>query len=193
MSDSSIPADLPPDATAKPAQRRIVLTGALLCMILAALDQNIVNTALPRIVGDLGGLAHISWVFTAFMLTATATTTLYGRLSDIHGRRPLFFIAIGLFIAGSLLCGLARSMTQLIALRALQGLGAGGLLVLAQSAIGDVFTPRERPRYQGIITGAFALASVAGPITGGTITEFLSWRWVVFVNLPIALAALAMI
>jgi len=193
VSDSSIPADLPPDATAKPAQRRIVLTGALLCMILAALDQNIVNTALPRIVGDLGGLAHISWVFTAFMLTATATTTLYGRLSDIHGRRPLFFIAIGLFIAGSLLCGLARSMTQLIALRALQGLGAGGLLVLAQSAIGDVFTPRERPRYQGIITGAFALASVAGPITGGTITEFLSWRWVFFVNLPIALAALAMI
>ncbi len=101
-------------------------------MVLAALDQNIVNTALPRIVGDLGGLAHMSWLITAFMLTATST--LYGRLSDIHGRRPLFFCAIGLFVSGSLLCGLAQSMTQLIALRALQGLGAGGLLVLAQSA-----------------------------------------------------------
>jgi len=192
VSDSSLSAD-PSPAPAQLKHRRAVLTGALLAMILAALDQNIVNTALPRIVGDLGGLTHMSWVFTAFMLTSTATTTLYGRLSDIHGRRPLFFCAIGLFIMGSLLCGLAQTMTQLIALRAVQGLGAGGLLVLAQSAIGDVFTPRERPRYQGLITGAFALASVAGPITGGTITEVLSWRWVFFINLPIALAALVMI
>ncbi|MBN2752966.1 MAG: MFS transporter [Rhodospirillaceae bacterium] len=162
-------------------------------MALAALDQNIVNTALPRIVGDLGGLNHISWVITAFMLTATTTTTLYGRLSDIYGRRTLFFCAIGLFLSGSLLCGLAQSMTQLIALRALQGLGAGGLLVLAQSAIGDVFSPRERPRYQGLMTGTFALASVAGPLIGGGITSLISWRWVFFVNLPIALAALVLI
>ena len=150
-------------------------------MVLAALDQNIVNTALPRIAADLGGLAHLSWVVTTFMLTATVTTSLYGRLSDIHGRRRLFFVAVGVFVAGSLACGLAQTMAQLIALRALQGLGAGGLLVLAQAAIGDVFSPRERPRYQGWITGAFAFASVAGPLVGGGITTLWSWRWVFFV------------
>ena len=181
---------VPPPKLARP---RAVLAGALLSMVLAALDQNIVNTALPRIAADLGGLVHLSWVVTAFMLTATITTTLYGRLSDIHGRRPLFFVAIGFFIAGSLACGLAQSMTQLIALRAVQGLGAGGLLVLAQSAIGDVFSPRERPRYQGLITGVFALASVAGPLVGGGITTLWSWRWVFFVNLPIAALALVLI
>lgn len=183
----------PDSRPSKPARPRAVLAGALLAMVLAALDQNIVNTALPRIVGDLGGLAHLSWVVTAFMLTATITTTLYGRMSDIHGRRPLFFAAIGIFIVGSLACGLAQSMAQLIALRALQGLGAGGLLVLAQAAIGDVFSPRERPRYQGLITGVFALASVAGPLVGGGITTFWSWRWVFFVNLPIAALALVLV
>ena len=170
-----------------------VMAGALLAMMLAALDQNIVNTALPRMVGDLGGMAHLSWVVTAFMLTATTTTPLYGKLSDIYGRRTLFFVAILIFLAGSLLCGAAQSMGQIIAFRALQGLGAGGLLVLAQAAIGDVVSPRERPRYQGLFTGTFALSSVAGPMLGGLITSALSWRWVFYVNLPIGLLALVMI
>ncbi len=179
--------------TATAPRLALVLSGALLTMILAALDQNIVNTALPRIVGDLGGMAHLSWVVTAFMLTSTATTTLYGKLSDLFGRRLLIFVAVGLFLAGSLACGSAGSMGALIAFRALQGLGAGGLLVLAQSVIGDVISPRERPRYQGLFTGTFALASVAGPVLGGAITQMFSWRWVFYINLPIGLLALVMI
>jgi EmrB/QacA subfamily drug resistance transporter len=184
-SDAPPPAGLP--------KLRLVMGGALLTMTLAALDQNIVNTALPRMVGDLGGMAHISWVVTAFMLCSTVTAPLYGKLSDLYGRRRLFFVAIGLFLAGSLLSGLAMSMGQLIGFRALQGIGAGGLLVLAQAAIGDVVSPRERPRYQGLFTGAFALASVAGPLLGGVITSALSWRWVFYVNLPIGILALILI
>ncbi len=180
-------------ATVPRAQLRTVMAGALLAMMLAALDQNIVNTALPRMVADLGGMTHIAWVVTAFMLTSTTTTPLYGKLSDMYGRRALFFVAITVFLAGSLMCGAAQSMAQLILFRALQGLGAGGLMVLAQSAIGDVVSPRERPRYQGLFTGTFALASVAGPLLGGVITSALSWRWVFYVNLPIGIVALAMI
>ncbi len=186
----AVPTDV---VTAPPARLRTVMAGALLAMVLAALDQNIVNTALPRMVSDLGGMTHLSWVVTAFMLTATTTTPLYGKLSDIYGRRLLFFVAILIFLAGSLLCGVAQSMGQLIAFRALQGLGAGGLLVLAQSAIGDVVSPRDRPRYQGLFTGTFALSSVAGPMLGGFITSALSWRWVFYVNLPIGILALVMI
>jgi EmrB/QacA subfamily drug resistance transporter len=182
-----------PPSTGSRASLRAVMAGALLAMMLAALDQNIVNTALPRMVGDLGGMTHISWVVTAFMLTSTTTTPLYGKLSDMYGRRPLFFVAITVFLAGSLLCGAAQSMAELILFRALQGLGAGGLMVLAQSAIGDVVSPRERPRYQGLFTGTFALSSVAGPLLGGVITTALSWRWVFYVNLPIGIVALAMI
>lgn len=179
--------------SASPPHLALVLSGALLTMILAALDQNIVNTALPRIVGDLGGMAHLSWVVTAFMLTSTATTTLYGKLSDLFGRRLLIFIAVGLFLVGSLACGSASSMGALIAFRGLQGMGAGGLLVLAQSVIGDVIAPRDRPRYQGLFTGTFALASVVGPVLGGAITQMISWRWVFYINLPIGLLALVMI
>ncbi len=190
---SETPVAPPGVATARTSRLWTVMAGALLAMMLAALDQNIVNTALPRMVGDLGGMAHLSWVVTAFMLTATTTTPLYGKLSDIYGRRTLFFVAILIFLLGSLLCGAAQSMGQIIAFRALQGLGAGGLLVLAQAAIGDVVSPRDRPRYQGLFTGTFALSSVAGPLLGGLITSALSWRWVFYVNLPIGVLALVMI
>jgi EmrB/QacA subfamily drug resistance transporter len=180
-------------ATVSVRRLRTVMAGALLAMVLAALDQNIVNTALPRMATDLGGMAHLSWVVTAFMVTATTTTPLYGKLSDIYGRRILFFVAILVFLAGSLLCGAARSMGQIIAFRAIQGLGAGGLLVLAQAAIGDVVSPRDRPRYQGLFAGTFGLSSIAGPLLGGVITSGLSWRWVFYVNLPVGLLALIMI
>lgn len=190
---------LPSDAAPAPAGGGLApgvglaLAGALLTMILAALDQNIVNTALPRIVGDLGGMGHLAWVVTAFMLTSTATTTLYGKLSDLYGRRRLIFVAVGLFLAGSLACGSAQSMGSLIAFRGLQGVGAGGLLVLAQSVIGDLIAPRDRPRYQGLFTGTFALASVVGPVLGGAVTQIFSWRWVFWINLPIGLLAVTMI
>ena len=187
------PAVLSTEAAEKPLRVRTVLAGGLLAITLASLDQNIVNTALPRMVEDLGGVTHLAWVVTAFMLTSTVTTPLYGKLSDMYGRRTLFFVAIPVFLIGSLLCGAAHSMLQIIVFRAIQGLGAGGLMVLSQAAIGDVVSPRERPRYQGLFTGTMALASVAGPLIGGIITSALSWRWVFYVNLPIGLLALAMI
>ncbi|MFH5925893.1 MDR family MFS transporter [Roseomonas xinghualingensis] len=193
MPDNSAPRMVADASPAPAASRRTVFTGAMLCILLASLDSNIVNTALPRMVSDLGGMAHLSWVVTAFMLSSTVTTPLYGKLSDTYGRRRLFLVAIVIFLAGSLLCGTADSMTQLILFRALQGLGAGGLLVLAQASVGDIVPPRERPRYQGLFTGTFALASVAGPLIGGIITSALSWRWVFYVNLPLGAVALLLI
>jgi EmrB/QacA subfamily drug resistance transporter len=184
---------VPPPPAAGGRQIWTAMAGVLLAMMLAALDQNIVNTALPRIGGDLGGVALLPWVVTVFMLTSTVTTPLYGKLSDTYGRRNLFFVAIVIFMAGSLWCGLARSMGQLIGFRALQGLGAGGLMVLAQAAIGDIVSPRERPRYQGLFTGTMALSSVAGPLLGGIITQAFSWRYVFYVNLPVGVLALVMI
>ncbi len=187
----ALPRDTPP---APPAvNRNIVLAGTLLAMLLAALDSSIVNTALPRMVTDLGGLAHLSWVVTAFMLSSTITTPLYGKLSDTFGRRGMFGAAIGIFLVGSTLCGAAQSMTGLIIFRTIQGLGAGGLLVLAQATIGDVVAPRDRPRYQGLFTGTFALASVAGPLLGGLITQALSWRWIFYVNLPVGALAFILV
>jgi EmrB/QacA subfamily drug resistance transporter len=165
----------------------------MLTLMLAALDQNIVATALPRIVSDVGGLAHLSWVVTAFLLASTVTTPLYGKLSDLYGRRPLFIVAILVFLVGSALCGMAQTMTQLIVFRGVQGLGAGGLISLAQAAIGDLVSPRERGRYQGLFTGVFAICSVAGPLLGGYLTDALSWRWIFYVNLPVGAAALGLI
>ncbi len=165
----------------------------MLGMFLAALDQTIVATALPTIVGDLGGLNHISWVVTSYLLAATISTPLYGKLGDMRGRKPVFLAAILIFLAGSMLAGLSQSMGQLIGFRALQGIGAGGLIVGAQAIIGDIVPPRERGRYMGLIGAVFAVASVAGPLLGGFIVDNLSWRWVFYVNLPVGILAVAIV
>ncbi len=165
----------------------------MLGMFLAALDQTIVSTALPTIVGDLGGLNHLSWVVTSYLLAATASTPLYGKLGDMYGRKPMFMAAILIFLAGSMLSGLSQSMGQLIAFRALQGLGAGGLMVGAQAIIAEIVPPRERGRYMGLIGSVFAIASVAGPLIGGFLVEAISWRWVFYVNMPVGLVAVLVV
>ncbi|MDX3384409.1 MFS transporter [Streptomyces niveiscabiei] len=172
----------------------MVSIGALLLgMLLAALDQTIVSTALPTIVSDLGGLEHLSWVVTAYLLASTAATPLWGKLGDQYGRKRLFQTAIVLFLIGSALCGTAQNMPQLIAFRALQGLGGGGLIVLSMAIVGDLVPPRERGRYQGLFGAVFGATSVLGPLLGGVFTEHLSWRWVFYVNLPVGVVALAVI
>lgn len=173
---------------------RTVFAALMLGMFLAALDQTIVSTALPTIVGDLGGLNHLSWVVTSYLLAATVSTPLYGKLGDMYGRKPVFLAAILIFLAGSMLAGLSQTMGQLIGFRALQGAGAGGLMVGAQAIIADIVPPRERGRYMGLIGSVFAVASVAGPLLGGFLVDNLSWRWVFYVNLPIgALAVLIVV
>jgi EmrB/QacA subfamily drug resistance transporter len=172
---------------------RATFAGLLLAMLLASLDQTIVATALPTIVRDLGGLDQLSWVVTAYLLGATVTMPLWGRASDLYGRKPLFLAAIGVFLAGSALSGAAQDLTQLIAFRALQGLGAGGLMTLAMAIVAEIVSPRERGRYQGYIQMVFVIASVAGPLLGGLFADHLSWRWVFYVNLPIGAATIALI
>jgi EmrB/QacA subfamily drug resistance transporter len=171
-------------------QIMVIMSGLMLGMLLAALDQTIVATALPTIVGDLGGLNHLSWVVTAYLVASTVTTPLYGKFSDIYGRKRTFQFAIVVFLFGSALAGLSQSMIELIAFRGLQGIGAGGLMVLAMTIIGDVVPPRQRGRYQGYMGAVFALASVIGPLLGGFFVDQLSWRWVFYVNLPIGAVAL---
>jgi EmrB/QacA subfamily drug resistance transporter len=173
---------------------RTVFAALMLGMFLAALDQTIVSTALPTIVGDLGGLNHLSWVVTSYLLASTVSTPLYGKLGDMLGRKPIFLAAILIFLAGSMLAGLSQSMEELIGFRALQGIGAGGLMVGAQAIIADIVPPRERGRYMGLIGSVFAVASVAGPLLGGFLVDSLSWRWVFYVNLPVgALAVLIVV
>jgi len=169
----------------------IVLPGLLLALMLAMLDQLVVSTALPRIVGDLGGLNHLSWVVTAYVLASTITTPLYGKLGDLYGRKRLLITAIVIFLIGSALSGLSHSMDQLIAFRALQGLGAGGLMVGAIATIGDLVSPRERGQYMGYMMAAMMIAMIGGPLVGGYITDTLSWRWIFYINMPVGGAALA--
>ncbi|MGW2119580.1 DHA2 family efflux MFS transporter permease subunit [Streptomyces zhihengii] len=190
---SSAPA---PPAPGEGHSRRAVLVaiGALLLgMLLAALDQTIVATALPTIVSELGGMDHLSWVVTAYLLASTAATPLWGKLGDQYGRKKLFQAAIVIFLIGSALCGMAQNMPQLIGFRALQGLGGGGLMVLSMAIVGDLVPPRERGRYQGLFGAVFGATSVLGPLLGGFFTEHLNWRWVFYINLPIGVVALLVI
>ncbi|MGV9253986.1 MDR family MFS transporter [Streptomyces sp. NPDC003697] len=190
------PAPPSPDGggTGRVSRHVLVPIGALLLgLLLAALDSTIVSTALPTIVSDLGGLEHLSWVVTAYLLASTAATPLWGKLGDQYGRKKLFQTAIVIFLIGSALCGMAQDMPQLIAFRALQGLGGGGLIVLSMAIVGDVVPPRDRGRYQGLFGAVFGATSVLGPLLGGLFTQHLSWRWVFYVNVPVGIVALAVI
>ena len=172
---------------------RLIFGALLLVLFLASLDQTIVATALPTIVGEFGGVEHLSWVVTAYLLTSTVTGPVYGKLGDLYGRKVVLQFAIVVFLAGSVLCGLSQSMGQLIAFRAVQGVGAGGLMVTTMAVVGDIIPPRERGRYQGFFGAVFGLSTVLGPLLGGFFVDHLSWRWIFYVNLPVGAIALVVI
>ena len=171
----------------------LIFGALLLVLLLASLDQTIVSTALPTIVGELGGIEHLSWVVTSYLLASTVSGPVYGKLGDLYGRKVVLQTAIVIFLVGSALCGISQNMAELIAFRALQGLGAGGLIVTTMAVVGDIFPPRERGRYQGFFGAVFGVSTVIGPLLGGFFVEHLSWRWIFYVNLPVGIAALAVI
>lgn len=178
---------------ARPNRIGLIMTALMLTMLLAALDQTIVATALPTIASDLGGLNEYAWVFTAYLLASTASTPIWGKVSDLYGRKRVLQVAIVVFLAGSMLTGVAQSMLHLILTRGVQGLGAGGMMVLVLAVIADVIPPDERGKYTGLFIGAFSVASVIGPLLGGFFTEHLSWRWIFYVNIPLGIAAMLVI
>jgi drug resistance transporter, EmrB/QacA subfamily len=183
-----------PETPGMPTERIRVIFGALMLVILlASLDQTIVATALPTIVGDLGGLQHLSWVVTAYLLASTVTGPIYGKLGDLYGRKVVLQTAIVIFLVGSALCGIAQGMTELIVFRALQGLGAGGLMVTTIAVVGDIIPPRDRGKYQGLFGAVFGVSTVIGPLLGGFFVDNLSWRWIFYVNLPLGALALFVI
>jgi EmrB/QacA subfamily drug resistance transporter len=173
--------------------RLAIFSALVLVLLLASLDQTIVSTALPTIVSEIGGLAHLSWIVTAYLLATTVVVPLYGKLGDIYGRRIVLQVAVIIFLIGSALCGLAQNLPELIAFRIVQGLGGGGLIVTAIAVVGDIVPPRERGRYQGFFGGVFGLSTVIGPLLGGFIVEEFSWRWIFYINLPLGLLAFAVI
>jgi EmrB/QacA subfamily drug resistance transporter len=183
----------PSHSGARQQRVSLIFAALLLVLLLASLDQTIVSTALPTIVGDLGGINHLSWVVTAYLLASTIVTPLYGKLGDLYGRKLVLQAAIVLFLIGSALCGISQNMTELIAFRALQGLGGGGLMVTTVATVGDLVAPRDRGRYQGYFGGVFGVSTVIGPLIGGFFVDHLSWRWIFYINLPIGLVALGVI
>jgi EmrB/QacA subfamily drug resistance transporter len=193
MSTATVPPKPAADSASQHAPVWLIIAALLLVMLLSALDQTIVSTALPTIVGELGGLEKLSWVVTAYLLSSTVVLPLYGKLGDLYGRKIVLQGAIALFLAGSMLCGVAQDMTQLIVLRAVQGTGGGGLMVVTMAAIGDLIPPDERGRYQGMFGGVYGLATIIGPLLGGFLVEHLSWRWIFYINLPLGFVALAVI
>jgi len=183
----------PPQSAAAPASVWPTFAALMLVLLLAALDQTIVSTALPTIVGELGGLSYLSWVVTAYLLASTVVTPIYGKLGDLYGRKIVLQSAIVVFLAGSAACGLSRNMVELIAFRFVQGIGGGGLMVTTIAVIGDLIPPRERGRYQGLFGGVWSLATLIGPLLGGFFVDQLTWRWIFYINLPLGLVALAVI
>ncbi|MEU0162921.1 MDR family MFS transporter [Streptomyces sp. NPDC006261] len=171
---------------------RVLLLPLMIAMLLSQLDNMVVATAMPTVVGDLGGLEHLSWVVTAYTLATAAATPIWGKLGDMHGRKGVFITAVVIFLVGSVLCGMAQDMGQLIGFRTIQGLGAGGLMAGVIAIVGDLVPPREQGKYQGMIAGLMALAMIGGPLVGGTITDHLGWRWAFYINLPIGLIALVL-